>query len=679
MVCGDFETYFDHEGRTRVYSGAWYSVDHTGEERRHIYWLPDYNWDSDELIAAFFIDITFYTKEQHQLWGRNVSVYFHNNSSFDSLLYMRVLETLHPIRATIHNSKIISISVYAEDPSTVKKGSRARLLYDIRDSMLILPSSLGSLCKGYNVSTPKEYSPHYFFDLRKGRTIEEILTYKGPKLGYEYYEPKRVSITEWESLPADYDVERDEKGYVLVDCISLHQVLTTFFSEITQRYGIPRVQIFSSPGLSLRIWRTHYMPSGRGAPRIYNLRRSADSLLRTAYAGGYTETMHPRLKDGYHYDVKSMYPHAMKNDMPVGKPYFLTRNEYESQYGPTLGSDFFGFVCCTVKTPSDLYTPLLGVRRFERYIHPLGIFRGFWFSEELRLALDSGYEIERIHFAVRFERGRVFDTYIDHVYSMKASEDAKKASKDPSYSPARREISKLLMNSLYGRIGMKPSVTYTSIISDSDTEAWSSVGEIVNMYGLSEGRQLVTYTKAGDTSEPKFESNCAVSAAITAYSHVHLWRMMLMVGQRVWMTDTDSIVTDTPLPDSFLGTNLGDMELESRIREALFVSPKVYAELRDDGSLKKCSKGCSPSLLSYSDYESLVQGDTLVLQPNRWYRNPVAGHLILRPNKFTLRSVITKRERVYDADGVWVDTVPLVLRETGTAFERTITGMPKPR
>jgi hypothetical protein len=132
--------------------------------------------------------------------------------------------------------------------------------------------------------------------------------------------------------------------------------------------------------------------------------------------------MHPRLKlahalhankgHGYHYDVKSMYPTAMKNDMPVGMPRFRTKGQMNMKW-----PDFFGFVSCLVKAPSDLYCPLLGVmalkrhRRNGRYVHPLGIFKGFWFSEELRVAVENGYTVEEFYFGVEFERGRVFDRY----------------------------------------------------------------------------------------------------------------------------------------------------------------------------------------------------------------------------------------------------------------------------
>jgi hypothetical protein len=114
-------------------------------------------------------------------------VYFHNNSGFDALLYLKTLSTVYDISSMVHHDKIISISVH-------DKGSGHKL-FDIRDSMLILPSSLGALCKGFGVDTPKEYSPHYWFDLREdsSRTVEEMLSYSGPKLDYKYYEPKRIS------------------------------------------------------------------------------------------------------------------------------------------------------------------------------------------------------------------------------------------------------------------------------------------------------------------------------------------------------------------------------------------------------------------------------------------------------------------------------------------------------
>lgn len=66
--------------------------------------------------------------------------------------------------------------------------------------------------------------------------------------------------------------------------------------------------------------------------------------------------------------------------------------------------------------------------------------------------------------------------------------------------------------------------------------------------------------------------------------------------------------------------------------------------------------------------------------PERWFRLPVEGTLSLRSHRFTLRSIITKRERILDGEGLWVDTVPLVLLESSKEehrlYTRTVQGMP---
>jgi hypothetical protein len=136
-----------------------------------------------------------------------------------------------------------------------------------------------------------------------------------------------------------------------------------------------------------------------------------------------------------------------------------------------------------------------------------------------------------------------------------------------------------MMNALFGRVGMKQEYTETRVLGD-DSKEWKEIREIHHMYGLGDNKSLVCYTPEGDR-EVTFDSNCALSAAVTAYSHVHLWNYMKQVGFRVWMTDTDSIVTDTPLPPECLGDSLGMMELEKEFSQALFVlATPGYAWLR---------------------------------------------------------------------------------------------------
>jgi hypothetical protein len=77
----------------------------------------------------------------------------------------------------------------------------------------------------------------------------------------------------------------------------------------------------------------------------------------------------------------------------------------------------------------------------------------------LKYAVESGiYQVEVIH-SYKFERGvDIFKDYVEKYYGIKARTRA---------SSMGRPTAKLLLNGLYGRFGMNPHVTQTTIISSA--------------------------------------------------------------------------------------------------------------------------------------------------------------------------------------------------------------------
>ena len=178
---------------------------------------------------------------------------------------------------------------------------------------------------------------------------------------------------------------------------------------------------------------------------------SLDTKLRESYLGGIVEVYPPHLiGEGFYYDVNSLYPTAMSKPMPVGKPNLINLTVEDF-----LEDDFtfFGFVEATIRAPCPIvpagYIGLLPIKLKGRLICPVGTFSGFFFSEELRFALKNGYELLSIKLAYSFQRGaNTFKDLITQLNEMKIQ-----AQKDGK--PTIRNIAKLLMNSMYGRFGMK--------------------------------------------------------------------------------------------------------------------------------------------------------------------------------------------------------------------------------
>ena len=79
------------------------------------------------------------------------------------------------------------------------------------------------------------------------------------------------------------------------------------------------------------------------------------------------------------------------------------------------------------------------------------------------MAIKHGYTLKltKALVYVKDEAKTIFKDYINMVFKIKAEEDVFKENKDSRYNPVRRMVSKLLMNSLYGKMLRMKSTTLT--------------------------------------------------------------------------------------------------------------------------------------------------------------------------------------------------------------------------
>jgi len=159
--------------------------------------------------------------------------------------------------------------------------------------------------------------------------------------------------------------------------------------------------------------------------------------------------------------------------MPVGKPELVQLTQAEFDH-------FFGFLWAKVRAPADLYVGLLPIKYQGQLVCPGGTFTGLFFSEELRFALENGYQLLELGQACRFERGEeTFRGLIKELNEMKV--EAQLAGE-----PVRRSIAKLLMNALYGRFGMHPNEGIGALVT------------LAEFNELVEGNTIVSQVRIGD-------------------------------------------------------------------------------------------------------------------------------------------------------------------------------------
>lgn len=261
------------------------------------------------------------------------------------------------------------------------------------------------------------------------------------------------------------------------------------------------------------------------------------------------------------YDVNSLYPTVMRNTFPltcVGK--VRGKTNYD-KYN-------WGMWKVKVQVPLDAEFPFLGIQHTAengtaKYCFPVGEFVGYWTKEELEYAKTLGYKIVKYYEGMVYSSAaKIFETFIDEMYAMRLA--ASNAGDE-----ATKGIVKLIMNSSYGKIGMR--VDDKVFIRESGLE---DLGNNKPIGQISSKRGLVLLEEVKSDTKNIFHK-VIIPAYVTAYARILMHKLMLQCGARnVYYTDTDSIFTTETMPT---GDGLGALKLEYESNSAVFLMPKTYS------------------------------------------------------------------------------------------------------
>lgn len=229
-------------------------------------------------------------------------------------------------------------------------------------------------------------------------------------------------------------------AYNKEDCKILYEVILAFNTVIQDLFKLTILDSPTLPSLAYKLFTNSFL--NHEIEITYSERYEH---YKEAYRGGAVDVYRPH---GYNlkcYDVNSLYPSMMQS-----KPYPIGYSEYFRGSDYSL-SEIFGIIKCNIIAPDNLYAPILLTKTADsRVIAPTGSWTGWYCTEELKLAKSYGYEIEVIEGYHWPESDIIFRDYVNTLYDLRLTYPK---------TDSRNFICKLLLNSLYGKFGMSPTLT----------------------------------------------------------------------------------------------------------------------------------------------------------------------------------------------------------------------------
>lgn len=413
----------------------------------------------------------------------------------------------------------------------------------------------------------------------------------------------------------------EHQKYLEHDCKGLYEVIEKYLMN-------PKIKEegfnLTAASQAMNMWRRTIKTDIRVTPQ------EIQDFCRQGYYGGRTEIFKMKGQDLKYYDVTSLYPFVMRSNR------FPTEMRGES----TQLSDRLGFFDCDITAP-DNYIPILPTRHDRKLIFANGTFRGVFYSEELKLALEHGYQINKIHRGIEFFESRdLFSEYIDYWFEQK--NNALKGS-------ALELIAKLFLNGLYGKFGQKEErLTLKTWEGERNYIPFHS-HDVFERTGLIE---VAKWHRA-----PYMLSH--IAAAVTSYGRMHMARLCYLdFPSECFYTDTDSILTRREMA---VGPRIGDLKEVDKGLDGIFKRPKAYFLEKDGIKVDSKIKGFSKDFvetLTREDFERFKPVENLI-KPCTVKTSIVRNGSYLSKLGFTksIQSEYSKRRILRDGE-----TEPWILR-----------------
>ena len=626
-------------------------------------------------VSQYFHDptpIIHYDTEKFCEWlfdikHKNYTIIAHNGKGYDYQFILKYIYTKTSLKPFIvySGSKIMTFSI--------KQGLNIRFV----DSVNFLASRLEDFPKTFGIKELKKgFYPHLFNTAENYEYIGDM----PPRKDFccnSFNEDKRKEFLIWYKNKIDNKYIWNNKKELLDYCISDVDILRRSMMIFRKLYidiaDIDPLQYTTIASVCMAIYRGHYIVEDFNTnynialqndtkeefleetrkkvfeeKKIAVLHEEDQEYIRKSFFGGRTNAIALKYEFkgseiGRYRDITSLYPTVNYYD-EYGLGHLKT---IKSNFGDL--KSYKGFVDCSVIPPKDLYFPVLPTKGDKLYFD-LKDKRGIWTTQEVNKAVEQGYKIKKIYSIKYYTKtsNTLFRNYVEKFLKIKQQAsgypDWVKTEKHKDkyindyfkiqnirldkdkikFNKGLRAVSKLCLNSLWGKFGMRNNMPKTEVINDKkrfNKLMFSDCFKDQNVFFIDDNRVEINYrdreldtTSCGSLANT---TNIGIASFTTSWARLRLYEGLEKLGKQVLYHDTDSIVykydKNNPKDKEIeLGDGLGDWtdELEGAVMCGTFISggPKNYSYETDDGIYHTKIKGFN---LNYS-VSKILNHDSMI-------------------------------------------------------------------
>lgn len=449
--------------------------------------------------------------------------------------------------------------------------------------------------------TGQFYSIEIYFEVKQKNHINKvtiydslkILNFSVEKIAKDFDLPiKKGSIDYHEDRKVGHILTNEEVEYLKNDVEIMARALEVMFKDNHTKMTIGSDALANYKSINKNF--NKYFPI---------LPYDIDIDIRKSYKGGFTYLndvyKEKEVGKGFVLDVNSLYPSVMMYEkMPFGEPiYFTGKYEEDKLYNLYIQTISCSFELKKGKVPTIQiknnlsFIPNEYVKSSDGDIVTLTLT-----SVDLELFLNH-YEVSDItyHSGWKFKSIKgLFSSYIE--FWTKRKIESKKEGNSAMYL-----ISKLFLNSLYGKFGLNPNVRgkYPYLDDEGVVRYKMTAPEIRDSIYIPVASFITSYAR---------KKTITTSQAIKEYT-------LSKYGKDLYIySDTDSIHAWGINPDELSSIvdiddyRLGAWKLESTFVKGKYIRQKCYIELGEDDKLNVTVAGLPKKLGKYVDFDNFKKG-----------------------------------------------------------------------